>query len=117
MADYSTESIQGVVFGTEAEARAHGKGGIWYAWKDGPERRFPEDVRSVWIVMPVNWGESDDPDRAHKGIAMEWSIDHKNHCNAQWSLSGTFSQPTMSPSLNWVTMWHGHLVDGFLRSC
>lgn len=106
----STESIQGVVFGCSGDAREHGKGGIWYTWKHESLRRFPEDVASVFIVMPVNgYGV--------KGVVCEWTVDRKNQCEAQWSLSGSRDAPTLSPSLNWVGMWHGWLENGFLRSC
>ena len=104
-------SIQGVVFDRSADARAHGKGGIWYTWKVDSRKQFPEDVSSVFIVMPVNWGGCE------RGIVAEWTIDRKNQCNAQWSLSGTYNKPTLSPSLHWVGMWHGWLESGYLRSC
>lgn len=64
--------------------------------------------------MPVNWG---DPDIKQHGIDVEWNVDKKNICNAQWALSGTREAPTLSPSLHWVGMWHGWLKDGFLTSC
>jgi len=110
----STESIQGVVFGCSGDAREHGKGGIWYTWIEGSPRNFPEDVESLMIVMPVNWGE---PDVIQKGIICEWTVSKKNQCGAQWSLSGTRDKPTLSPSLHWVNVWHGWLRDGFLQSC
>jgi len=110
----STESIQGKVFENSSDAREHGKGGIWYTWKPETNRQFPQDVSSVMIVMPVNWGE---PDVIQKGIICEWTVDHKNQCGAQWTLSGTSEKPTLSPSLHWVNMWHGYLQDGYLKSC
>lgn len=110
----SKESVQGVVFNTSAEARAHGKGGIWYHWIEGSNRVFPRDVASVMIVMPVNWGEEGVKER---GVCAEWAVSHQNSCGAQWSLSGTEDRPTLSPSLHWVGVWHGFLEDGYLRSC
>lgn len=110
----SKESIQGVVFESGITARRHGKGGIWYQWKPGKSRQFPQDVASVMIVMPVNWGE---PDVEERGISCEWTVDRPNHCGARWTLSGTHSNPTLSPSLHWVGMWHGFLKEGFLSSC
>lgn len=106
----SKESVQGVVFGSSGDAREHGKGAIWYSWKDETSRQFPQDVASVFIVMPVN-GYGD------KGVICEWTVDRKNPCGAQWTLSGTRERPTLNPSLNWVGMWHGWLRDGFLQSC
>lgn len=108
---YSKQSIQGVVFGSSSEARHHGKGGIWYLWKPDSSHNFPDDVASVFIVMPVSWG-----DDGH-GVVCEWTVGYKNHCGAQWSLSGSSDKPTLSPSLNWVDMWHGYLRDGYLASC
>ncbi len=110
----STESVQGIVFGSSSDARQHGKGGIWYTWKPETQRQFPSDVASVFIVMPVNW---DEPDVEQRGITCEFTVDRKNQCDAQWSLSGTRDKPTLSPSLHWVGYWHGWLKDGFLQSC
>ena len=110
----STESIQGKVFTSGPEARSHGKGGIWYQWKNGNHGRFPEDVKSVMIVMPVSWGETGIMER---GINAEWIVSEPNCHGAQWALSGTPKSPTLSPSLNWVGVWHGWLKDGFLKSC
>lgn len=113
--DMSTESIQGVVYSSPTDARAHGKGGIWYIWKIGSARKFPDDVASVFIVMPVNWGA--DLDVKQMGVACEWTINRPNPNGAQWSLSGKRDEPTLSPSLNWVGVWHGWLQDGYLKSC
>lgn len=110
----STQSVQGVVFGCSGDARTHGKGGIWYTWVPGSPRNFPADVASVFIVMPVDWG---DTDLNQQGIVVEWTVDRKNPCGAQWTLSGTRDKPTLSPSLHWVGMWHGWLRDGYLQSC
>lgn len=94
---------------TSSEAREHGKFGLWYSYNND-RRQFPDDVASVFIVMPVEgWGGN--------GIVCEWTVDRKNQCNAQWKLSGTKEKPTLSPSLHWVGMWHGWLTDGELKSC
>lgn len=103
----STESCPAVVFDSKEAALAHGRGGVWYQWKEGPGRQFPEDVASVWICMPTTGNF----------FSCEWTVDRKNHCNAQWQLSGTHAKPTLSPSLHWVGMWHGWLRDGQLVSC
>jgi len=110
----SKESVQCVVFETSKEAREHGKGGIWYVWKEDSQRRFPRDVVSVYIVMPIDW---DEPDVEQKGLSCEWTVDRKNYYGAAWSLSGTREKPTLYPSLHWVGQWHGWLQDGFLKSC
>lgn len=109
----STESIPAQVFLDKEAALKHGPGAIWYKYKDVPNPRFPEDIASVWIVMPVIVDE----DCSNSHICCEWTINHRNHCNAQWSLSGTHDKPTLSPSLHWVGMWHGFLQNGFLKSC
>lgn len=106
----SKQSVDGKVFGCSGDARQHGKGAIWYSWKLGSARVFPVDVSSVFIVMPVD-GYGD------RGVVCEWTVDHKNQCDAQWSLSGTQEAPTLSPSLHWVGMWHGWLRSGRLESC
>ncbi len=110
----SKESVQGKVFPTGAEARDHGKGGIWYRWITPKPGQFPQDVKCVMIVMPVNWGEDGTLER---GVTAEWTVSEPNISGAQWALSGTQELPTLSPSLNWVGVWHGFLNDGFLRSC
>ena len=106
-------SIQGVVFSNSSDAREYGKGGIWYSWIN-ERRQFPEDVKSVFIVMPIDWEE---PDIKQNGIVAEWTISEKNINGAQWKLFGDEKSPTMSPSLHWVGMWHGWLENGYLRSC
>lgn len=110
----SKESIQCVVFNNSHDARQHGKGGIWYTYKENQKRRFPEDVYSVMIVMPVNWGE---PGIKEQGICAEWNVYENNINGAKWNLTGTFDKPTLSPSLHWVGVWHGFLKDGYLSSC
>lgn len=100
------------VFDASREARAHGPGGIFYHWR-GDGRQFPEDVASVFIVMPVNISDSD---RACYPV-LEWTVDRPNPNGAQWSLSGTAEAPTLSPSLHWVGFWHGWLREGRLESC
>ena len=110
----STESVQGVVFSNSVDARAHGPGGIWYTWKEETGRQFPADIKSLMIVMPVDWGG---PSQKGKGVICEWTVSEENQCGARWTLSGTYQKPTLSPSLHWVDMWHGWLQDGFLRSC
>ncbi len=112
--EHSTESVDCVVFNTGAEARKYGKGGIWYNWLHDTEKHFPTNVKSVFIVMPVNWGE---PGVIENGISAEWTVSQKNVNGAQWKLSGTYDQPTLSPSLHWVGVWHGFLTDGKLKSC
>lgn len=47
-------------------------------------------------------------------IHSEWTIDHKNHCGAQWSWSGKEECPTLSPSLHAVGIWHGWVRNGTL---
>lgn len=112
MSEMSTESVDCVLCENAESASQHGKGGFFYKWI-GDGRRFPEDVESVAIVMPISWHPAPDI----RGIQMEWSVSHKNKWNAQWLLSGTLEKPTLSPSLNWVNTWHGHLTNGRLESC
>ena len=114
---HSTESVSGLVCACSGDAREHGKGGIWYTWKPDTPRNFPDDVASVFIVMPVDWGDPSIPANKQRGIVVEWTVDRENQCGAQWTLSGTREKPTLSPSLHWVGMWHGWLRDGFLKSC
>lgn len=44
----------------------------------------------------------------------KWTIDHKNHCDAQWSWNGNEDRPTLNPSLHAVGVWHGWVRDGQL---
>ena len=43
-----------------------------------------------------------------------WTIDHPNHCDAQWSWDGNEMEPTLSPSLHAVGLWHGWVRGGML---
>lgn len=64
--------------------------------------------RSIVIAMPL----SKDLKRFN---ACEWTIDYKNHCDAQWKWNGDKAKPTLKPSLHWVGAWHGFVTAGVLR--
>lgn len=73
---------------------------------------FPQNIESIVIAIPVLYSEGS------QGCSFtEWTVARRNHCNAQWSLSGTLEKPTLNPSLHWVGVWHGWLRDGNLISC
>lgn len=110
---FSTESIKGTVVANAAEARAHGKGAIWYHWIHGSRGTFPQDVAAVMIQMPVNWG---DGAGCEHGIAVQWPVSQPALNGKQWVLSGTLEKPTLSPDIIWEGAWHGSLTDGFLKS-
>ena len=82
---------------------------------DGPftkvgQFRFAMDAqrrRSIIIALPY------DSDLTHFSVCA-WTIDHKNHCDAQWSWDGNKAKPTLKPSLHWVGVWHGKVTDGKL---
>lgn len=103
----SRASVSCVVFETKDEAMDHGRGGIWYEWKENSQHNFPEDVVRVWIVMPV----------FKNGWEMAWDTDMPNRWGAVWRLTGTREKPTLGPSLHWIETWHGWLRDGELTSC
>lgn len=46
----SRESVQGVVFDNSHDARHHGKGGIWYKYKENSDRKFPEIINYSMII-------------------------------------------------------------------
>ena len=110
----NTNSVECKVFPDSKSACKHGWGGIVYEWK-GDSRNFPEDVAGVLINMPVDWGGEDNKG---KGVMIGWNVDkdrlEESH---RWVLSGTYEKPTLNPSLHWITMWHGFLENGYLRSC
>ena len=56
------------------------------------------------------------PDTEHEQgwITSRWTIDHKNHCDAQWSWDGKRDKPTLTPSLHAVDTWHGYVREGML---
>lgn len=53
--------------------------------------------------------------RVDTWLYSRWTIDHKNHCDAQWSWDGDEEKPTLSPSLHAVGIWHGWVQQGILR--
>lgn len=71
-----------------------------FGWK------MRDGKRILLVVIPC-------PGRDN-GIWSEWSIDHRNHCGAQWSWNGNEDKPTLSPSLHAVGVWHGWVRDGQL---
>lgn len=44
----------------------------------------------------------------------QWTIDHKNHCGAQWNWDGNETEPTLKPSLHANGIWHGFVRKGML---
>ena len=112
----STASMQCEVFNSEAEARAHGRGGIYYTWINNSQKQFPSNVESVNIMMPYDSEESvSKVDVCF--VCLEWPVSKPLANVSQWGLSGTVERPTLTPSLNWVDQWHGWLTDGYLKSC
>lgn len=72
--------------------------------------------RSLWVAIP----RREFPERGRvwsehqKWVLSEWTIDHKNHCDAQWSWDGNEKRPTLKPSLHAVGTWHGYVRGGML---
>ena len=93
----------------------------WTKTQWGQARRFPCSPEQVgdfyWdlrggkrtIVIALPYAQENIP-----FVATRWTIDHKNHCDAQWSWDGNEDAPTLNPSLHWVGAWHGWCRDGML---
>jgi hypothetical protein len=64
--------------------------------------------RSLVVALPLSKDLS-------RFCACEWTIDHKNHCDASWSWNKDKVKPTLKPSLHWVGAWHGWVTDGVLK--
>ena len=47
-------------------------------------------------------------------VLSEWTIDHKNRFDAQWSWDGNREKPSLTPSLHAVNIWHGWVKEGKL---
>ena len=92
----------------------------WVDRPDGSRMRTyacaPEDIgdfywdlqhkrRCLVVALPTK----------HGMLCCSWSIDHKNHSNAQWSWDGDEDAPTLSPSLHAVGLWHGWVKKGHLH--
>ena len=60
------------------------------------------------LVIAVPWPSNQRP------IWSSWSIDYKNDSGDQWSWNGDENKPTLSPSINWVSVFHGWIEDGVL---
>jgi hypothetical protein len=81
------------------------------------EDRYPHQVGDFWwdvtdgrrclvVVLPIKGSK--------RGLRCEFSINHKNHCNAQWAWDGNVDAPTLTPSLHAVGHWHGWVRNGQL---
>ena len=110
----STRSLACQVFDNGIQAKAHGAGGVWYHWK-GKGRNFPEDVATVVINIPFDCGDADD--NGENWVESTWEVAEPSPNDSQWKLAGTQEKPTLSPSLHWIRVWHGHLKAGQLESC
>lgn len=64
--------------------------------------------RSLVVAVPMSKD-------LRRFAACAWTIDHKNHCDAQWWWNKDKAKPTLKPSLHWVGVWHGHVEDGVMR--
>lgn len=91
--------------------RLCGKAGFWDRGKlslgDFYWRVDSEGKRMLCVLIPCPSAES--------GYTFsQWTIDHPNHCNAQWSWDGNEDSPTLTPSLHAVGVWHGWVKNGEL---
>lgn len=71
--------------------------------------QFDEEGRRT-LVLEIPAGK----DPAKHSSYSRWTIDHKNHCNAEWRWNGNEERPTLTPSLHAVGLWHGYVRDGHL---
>lgn len=69
--------------------------------------RGSREARDLRIIIAIPYGLT-------RWVCSEWTIDHKNECGAQWSFSGSYDCPTLSPSLHAIGVWHGWVRDGKL---
>jgi hypothetical protein len=120
----STKTVQGVFCQSHEEISKAVPGSWRFYWDSGipeAERKFPENVKGVYILMPVTYREAytgNDllEEMADQCVEVLWQV-------PRWKLSGTPDKPTLSPSLFWrgvngaEDVWHGHLKAGILESC
>lgn len=67
-----------------------------------------EKGRVLILAIPYHNGK-----RGNKRyILSEWTIDHKNDSDAQWSWDGNEDKPSLKPSLHAVGIWHGWIKKG-----
>lgn len=72
--------------------------------------RVRDGKRTLVVALPTSRN-------IRQWCLSEWTIDHKNHCDASWSWDGREDRPTLSPSIHWVGVWHGHVRQGRLVEC
>lgn len=82
----------------------------WY-WKQ--EGVGPDAVILVLALPCV--GSHRNPVGGVGWIYNEWTINHKNDCDASWTWDGNEQKPTLSPSLHDVGIWHGWVQAGMLK--
>ena len=78
-----------------------------FFWQVDPEQR-----RRLVVAIPVQRHGVDD---GKAWTHSHWTIDHKNHCDAQWSWDGNEKKPTLHPSLHAGGIWHGWVTEGMLK--
>ena len=55
------------------------------------------------------------PNNTKRGcVYSRWTIDFKNSNGDQWSWDGNEAEPTLTPSLHAVGIWHGWVRSGML---
>lgn len=68
--------------------------------------------RTLVLAPPCQRHGKDD---GKQWVYSRWTIDHPNHCDAQWSWDGNEDAPTLDPSLHAVGIWHGWVKGGRLE--
>jgi len=70
--------------------------------------------RTLCLCLPL---PKRHPNLPWSWVYSQWTIEHRNSCNAQWSWDGNENAPTLTPSLHAVGVWHGFVTAGKLVEC
>jgi hypothetical protein len=69
-----------------------------------------DGMRTLYIVLPGRDPNRLRPDAIHVRFGGSNGV-------RVWSWDGNLDKPTLAPSLHWTGDWHGHLENGYLKSC
>lgn len=104
---YDTRSVTGELYGSFESLKEHGELGDFC---------FIDNDSAIIIRMP------DGPNYpSARGSMIRWPLKPGHNLpgvdqDAVWNWDGNRNQPTLTPSLHWVDVWHGWMRAGKLES-
>lgn len=90
------------------ELRDTGNAGDWC---------FINDDKTIVIRLPAKSWAVNNEEYLKRGLCCELPLrDEPDPNTNDWQWNKNKEAPTLTPSINWIGVWHGYLTDGKLTS-